>query len=191
MYLQHYFTFFRKITFLLCFEVNLMPLLMNDAAMQRSIKRIAHEIIEQHQKIDQMMLLGIQTRGVFLAQRIAKELFAIDGVLVPVVAIDVKPFRDDLTDKPVIPLPTASTKDKQVILIDDVLFTGRTLRAAMDAVIAMGRPTRIQCAVLIDRGHRELPVTANFIGKNIATKRTERVFVKFVEQDGVDCVELD
>jgi pyrimidine operon attenuation protein / uracil phosphoribosyltransferase len=168
-----------------------MPLLMDDAAMQRSIKRIAHEIIEQHQKIDQMMLLGIQTRGVFLAQRIAKELFAIDGVLVPVVAIDVKPFRDDLTDKPVIPLPTASTKDKQVILIDDVLFTGRTLRAAMDAVIAMGRPTRIQCAVLIDRGHRELPVTANFIGKNIATKRTERVFVKFVEQDGVDCVELD
>jgi pyrimidine operon attenuation protein/uracil phosphoribosyltransferase len=164
---------------------------MDDAAMQRSIKRIAHEIIEQHQKIDQMMLLGIQTRGVFLAQRIAKELFAIDGVLVPVVAIDVKPFRDDLTDKPVIPLPTASTKDKQVILIDDVLFTGRTLRAAMDAVIAMGRPTRIQCAVLIDRGHRELPVTANFIGKNIATKRTERVFVKFVEQDGVDRVELD
>ena len=168
-----------------------MPLLMDDAAMQRSIKRIAHEIIEQHQKIDQMMLLGIQTRGVFLAQRIAKELFAIDGVLVPVVAIDVKPFRDDLTDKPVIPLPTTSTKDKQVILIDDVLFTGRTLRAAMDAVIAMGRPTRIQCAVLIDRGHRELPVTANFIGKNIATKRTERVFVKFVEQDGVDRVELD
>jgi pyrimidine operon attenuation protein/uracil phosphoribosyltransferase len=164
---------------------------MDDAAMQRSIKRIAHEIIEQHQKIDQMMLLGIQTRGVFLAQRIAKELFAIDGVLVPVVAIDVKPFRDDLTDKLVIPLPTASTKDKQVILIDDVLFTGRTLRAAMDAVIAMGRPTRIQCAVLIDRGHRELPVTANFIGKNIATKRTERVFVKFVEQDGVDRVELD
>jgi pyrimidine operon attenuation protein / uracil phosphoribosyltransferase len=191
MYLQHYFTFFRKITFLLCFEVHRMPLLMDDAAMQRSIKRIAHEIIEQHQKIDQMMLLGIQTRGVFLAQRIAKELFAIDGVLVPVVAIDVKPFRDDLTDKPVIPLPTASTKDKQVILIDDVLFTGRTLRAAMDAVIAMGRPTRIQCAVLIDRGHRELPVTANFIGKNIATKRTERVFVKFVEQDGVDRVELD
>jgi pyrimidine operon attenuation protein/uracil phosphoribosyltransferase len=191
MYLQHYFTFFSKITFLLCFEVNLMPLLMDDAAMQRSIKRIAHEIIEQHQKIDQMMLLGIQTRGVFLAQRIAKELFAIDGVLVPVVAIDVKPFRDDLTDKLVIPLPTASTKDKQVILIDDVLFTGRTLRAAMDAVIAMGRPTRIQCAVLIDRGHRELPVTANFIGKNIATKRTERVFVKFVEQDGVDRVELD
>lgn len=168
-----------------------MPLLMDDAAMQRSIKRIAHEIIEQHQKIDQMMLLGIQTRGVFLAQRIAKELFAIDGVLVPVVAIDVKPFRDDLTDKLTIPLPTASTKDKQVILIDDVLFTGRTLRAAMDAVIAMGRPTRIQCAVLIDRGHRELPVTANFIGKNIATKRTERVFVKFVEQDGVDRVELD
>jgi pyrimidine operon attenuation protein/uracil phosphoribosyltransferase len=164
---------------------------MDDAAMQRSIKRIAHEIIEQHQKIDQMMLLGIQTRGVFLAQRIAKELFAIDGVLVPVVAIDVKPFRDDLTDKLTIPLPTASTKDKQVILIDDVLFTGRTLRAAMDAVIAMGRPTRIQCAVLIDRGHRELPVTANFIGKNIATKRTERVFVKFVEQDGVDRVELD
>jgi len=168
-----------------------MPLLMDDAAMQRSIKRIAHEIIEQHQKIDQMMLLGIQTRGVFLAQRIAKELFAIDGVLVPVVAIDVKPFRDDLTDKLTIPLPTTSTKDKQVILIDDVLFTGRTLRAAMDAVIAMGRPTRIQCAVLIDRGHRELPVTANFIGKNIATKRTERVFVKFVEQDGVDRVELD
>ena len=168
-----------------------MPLIMDDAAMQRSIRRIAHEIIEQHQHIDQMMLLGIQTRGVFLAQRIAKELFAIDGSNVEVEAIDVKPFRDDLMDKPPIQLPNASTKDKQVILIDDVLFTGRTLRAAMDAVIAMGRPTRIQCAVLIDRGHRELPVTANFIGKNVATKRSERVFVQLVEQDGVDRVELD
>ena len=168
-----------------------MPLLMDGAAMQRSIKRIAHEIIEQHQQVDQMLLLGIQTRGVFLAQRIAKELFAIDGSNVEVEAIDVKPFRDDLTEKPAIQLPHVSTKDKQVILIDDVLFTGRTLRAAMDAVIAMGRPTRIQCAVLIDRGHRELPVTANFIGKNIATKRSERVFVQLVEQDGVDRVELD
>lgn len=168
-----------------------MPLLMDGAAMQRSIKRIAHEIIEQHQQVDQMLLLGIQTRGVFLAQRIAAELFEIDGSNVEVEAIDVKPFRDDLTEKPAIQLPHVSTKDKQVILIDDVLFTGRTLRAAMDAVIAMGRPTRIQCAVLIDRGHRELPVTANFIGKNIATKRSERVFVQLVEQDGVDRVELD
>ena len=168
-----------------------MPLLMDGAAMQRSIKRIAHEIIEQHQQVDQMLLLGIQTRGVFLAQRIAKELYAIDGSNVEVEAIDVKPFRDDLTEKPAIQLPHVSTKDKQVILIDDVLFTGRTLRAAMDAVIAMGRPTRIQCAVLIDRGHRELPVTANFIGKNVATKRSERVFVQLVEQDGVDRVELD
>ncbi len=168
-----------------------MPLLMDGAAMQRSIKRIAHEIIEQHQQVDQMLLLGIQTRGVFLAQRIAKELFEIDGSNVEVESIDVKPFRDDLTEKPAMQLPHVSTKDKQVILIDDVLFTGRTLRAAMDAVIAMGRPTRIQCAVLIDRGHRELPVTANFIGKNIATKRSERVFVQLVEQDGVDRVELD
>lgn len=168
-----------------------MPLLMDAAAMQRSIRRIAHEIIEQYQQIDSMMLLGIQTRGVFLAQRIAAELSVIDKVQVPVVAIDVKPFRDDITDKLVIQLPDVSTKDKQVILIDDVLFTGRTLRAAMDAVITMGRPTRIQCAVLIDRGHRELPVTANFVGKNIATKRAERVFVQFIEQDGVDRVELD
>ena len=168
-----------------------MPLIMDDAAIQRSVRRIAHEIIEQHQHVDQMMLLGIQTRGVFLAERIAKELLLIDGSVVPVEAVDVKPFRDDLIEKPPIPLPKVSTKDKQVILIDDVLFTGRTLRAAMDAVIAMGRPTRIQCAVLIDRGHRELPVTANFIGKNIATKRSERVFVQLKEQDGVDRVELD
>jgi pyrimidine operon attenuation protein / uracil phosphoribosyltransferase len=168
-----------------------MPLILDDAAIQRSIRRIAHEIIEQHQQVDSMMLLGIQTRGVFLAQRIAAELLTIDGVVVPVVPIDVKPFRDDLTDKPAVQLPPVTTKDKQVILVDDVLFTGRTLRAAMESVIMMGRPTRIQCAVLIDRGHRELPVTANFIGKNIATKRSERVFVQLLEQDGVDRVELD
>jgi pyrimidine operon attenuation protein/uracil phosphoribosyltransferase len=168
-----------------------MAIIMEQSAMQRSIRRLAHEIIEQHLDLDQLMLLGIQTRGVFLAQRIADELWSIEQKKVPVVAIDVKPFRDDLEHRPPVRLPEVSTRDKQVMVVDDVLFTGRTLRAAMDAVIALGRPTRIQCAVLIDRGHRELPVTANFVGKNIASKRSERVFVKLMEADGVDLVELD
>lgn len=168
-----------------------MAMIMDAEAMHRSIRRIAHQILEQHQTLDKIMLLGIQTRGVFLAERIAKELVAIDQVAVPVVSIDVKPFRDDLEVRPPVRLPNVSTQDLQVILVDDVLYTGRTIRAAMDAVIALGRPLRIQCAVLIDRGHRELPVTANYIGKNVPSKRTERVFVKLSEVDGVDSVELD
>jgi pyrimidine operon attenuation protein/uracil phosphoribosyltransferase len=168
-----------------------MAVILDAEAMNRSIRRIAHQIIEQHGSLENIMLLGILTRGVFLADRIATELSKIDGGQVDVVAIDVKPFRDDLAVRPPVKLPDVSTKDKEVILVDDVLYTGRTLRAAMDAVIALGRPTRIQCAVLIDRGHRELPVTANYVGKNIASKRSERVFVKFSEQDGVDRVELD
>jgi len=168
-----------------------MAVILDAEAMNRSIRRIAHEIIEQHESLENIMLLGILTRGVFLADRIARELSHIDGGQVGVVAIDAKPFRDDLEVRPPVKLPNVSTKDKEVILVDDVLYTGRTLRAAMDAVIALGRPTRIQCAVLIDRGHRELPVTANYVGKNIASKRSERVFVKFLEQDGVDRVELD
>jgi pyrimidine operon attenuation protein/uracil phosphoribosyltransferase len=168
-----------------------MAVILDAEAMNRSIRRIAHEIIEQHGSLENIMLLGILTRGVFLADRIAKELAQIDDVRVEVVAIDVKPFRDDLEVRPAVKLPDVSTKDKEVILVDDVLYTGRTLRAAMDAVIALGRPTRIQCAVLVDRGHRELPVMANYVGKNIASKRSERVFVKFREQDGVDRVELD
>ena len=168
-----------------------MAVILDAEAMNRSIRRIAHQIIEQHESLENIMLLGIVTRGVFLADRIAKELSQIDGGHVDVEAIDVKPFRDDLDVRPPVQLPDVSTKDKEVILVDDVLYTGRTLRAAMDAVIALGRPKRIQCAVLIDRGHRELPVTANYVGKNIASKRSERVFVKFAEQDGVDRVELD
>lgn len=179
-------TFFRTINWVLG-----MSIILDAEAMNRSIRRIAHEIIEQHESLANIMLLGIQTRGVFLAARIAHELAQIDGGSVDVVSIDVKGFRDDLDPRPPVRLPNVSTKNKEVIVVDDVLYTGRTLRAAMDAVIALGRPTRIQCAVLIDRGHRELPVTANYVGKNIASKRTERVFVRFIEQDGVDHVELD
>jgi pyrimidine operon attenuation protein / uracil phosphoribosyltransferase len=193
-----YNVFFRFFTYYIYFTTfhpsqlrGLMAMIMDAEAMHRSIRRIAHQIIEQHQTLDKIMLLGIQTRGVFLAERIAKELEAIDHVVVPVVAIDVKPFRDDLDVRPPVRLPNVSTQDQQVILVDDVLYTGRTIRAAMDAVIALGRPLRIQCAVLIDRGHRELPVTANYIGKNISSKRNERVFVKLSEVDGVDSVELD
>ncbi len=168
-----------------------MTIVLDAQTMGRSIRRMAHEIIEQHRDLSQIVLLGIETRGVFLARRLAEEIKTIEGVDVTLSPINIRPFRDDVRPQDDIVLPQVSTLGKDVIIVDDVLFTGRSVRACMDATIKLGRPASIQVAVLIDRGHRELPITANIVGKNIPTKVTQRVFVRVMEIDGVDAVELD
>lgn len=168
-----------------------MTIVLDAQTMGRTIRRMAHEIIEQHRDLSQIVLLGIETRGVFLARRLSDEIKTIEGLDVSVSPINIRPFRDDVRLQEDIVLPKVSTLGKDVIIVDDVLFTGRSVRACMDATIKLGRPTSIQVAVLIDRGHRELPITANIIGKNIPTKKAQRVFVRFVEVDEVDAVELD
>ena len=156
----------------------------------RMVRRIAHEIVETQGGTDGLVLLGIQTRGVPLARRIAAALQEIEGVAVPVGELDVTLYRDDLTLRG--PKPIGSTdvpvdvEGRTVVLVDDVLYTGRTIRAALDAVSSIGRPARIRLAALVDRGHRELPIRADHVGKNIPTAGDEVVQVRLVETDGVD-----
>jgi pyrimidine operon attenuation protein/uracil phosphoribosyltransferase len=156
----------------------------------RMVRRIAHEIVETQGGTDGLVLLGIQTRGVPLARRIASALQEIEGVSVPVGELDVTLYRDDLTLRG--PKPIGSTdvpvdvEGRTVVLVDDVLYTGRTIRAALDAVSSIGRPARIRLAALVDRGHRELPIRADHVGKNIPTAGDEVVQVRLVETDGVD-----
>lgn len=167
---------------------------MDGEAVRRAIRRIAHEISERHPR-GGVALIGIQTRGVPLAHRLAGEFAKIEaGNSLPVGALDVSFHRDDLAQN--IPVPKGSevlfdVKDKTVILVDDVLFTGRTIRAAMDALCDIGRPKVIQLAVLVDRGHRELPIRPDYVGKNLPTSPGEKVRVKLVEQDGEDGVVVE
>lgn len=163
--------------------------LMDSEAVERAITRIAHQIIEKNNGSDNMCIIGIKTRGVPLAKRVSEKIQAITGVSVPVGELDITMYRDDLT--PVSPSPVisgshvpVSIENKTVVLVDDVIFTGRTVRAAMDAVMDLGRPAKIQLFELIDRGHTELPIKANFIGKNIPTSRTEVISVHLSECDG-------
>jgi pyrimidine operon attenuation protein / uracil phosphoribosyltransferase len=168
--------------------------LMDGEAVRRAIRRISHEIAERH-PIGNVALIGIQTRGVPLAQRLAKEFSQIEpGKILPVGSLDISFHRDDLAKN--IPMPKGSevlfdVKDKTVILVDDVLYTGRTIRAAMDALCDLGRPKVIQLAVLVDRGHRELPIRPDFVGKNLPTSPQEKVRVRLMEQDGEDAVVLE
>ena len=168
---------------------------LSSTAMQRAMTRIAHEIAERDDTSAQVALVGIQRGGVPMAQRLSGLLSGIWGHAVPTGALDVSMHRDDL-DQRVAPnvQPTLIPFDvtgKTVVLVDDVLFSGRTIRAAMDALNDFGRPRRIQLAVLIDRGHRELPITADFVGKNLPTARNESVHVRFAESGGVDEVVLE
>ena len=169
--------------------------LMDGAAMQRAITRMAHEIIEQLEPLENVMLVGIRRRGVPLAQRLAETIERYEGIRLPVGEVDITLYRDDLTrisDQPKVSgtcLPQAVT-GRTVVLVDDVIYTGRTARAAMEAVLAQGRAERITLSVLIDRGHRELPIRPDFVGKNIPTSRTERVGVHVQEIDGDDKVAL-
>lgn len=165
--------------------------IMDEKAMNRSIKRLAHEIIEKNKGIDDVVLIGIHTRGVPIANRIAEMIEEIEGKPVDVGSIDITLYRDDLSTVDQQPLVkdndiTFSLEGKQVILVDDVIFTGRTVRAALDAVIDIGRPNTIQLAVLVDRGHRELPIRADYVGKNVPTSSKEIISVKVAELDEVN-----
>jgi pyrimidine operon attenuation protein/uracil phosphoribosyltransferase len=175
--------------------MKLKATLMNEKDITRALRRISHQILEHNNGGEDLILLGIQSRGLPLAEMIAENLKAIEGIEVPVGALDITLYRDDLSeisDLPLVneaPLPF-EVKDKNVILIDDVLYTGRTARAALDAVSEHGRAKSIQLAVLIDRGHRELPIRADYVGKNVPTSKNEIVAVKIRSIDGNTCVNL-
>lgn len=168
---------------------------MDAAALSRALTRMAHEIIEANRGVTGLALVGIRTRGVPLARRLQQAIERIEGQQVPVGVLDITLYRDDLTtiaQQPVVrstQIPF-SVDGKNIVLVDDVLYTGRTVRAALDALIDLGRPARIQLAVLIDRGHRELPIRADFVGKNVPTARAEMVQVRLTETDGEDRVVL-
>ena len=171
-----------------------MGVLLSGDDINRAIKRIAHEIIEHNQGITNLVLLGIPTRGAYLAERIGIFITEIEGQI-PIGVLDVTLHRDDLRirpPKPLLPtnLPQGGIEGKNVVLVDDVLFSGRTIRAALDAIGELGRPKTVQLAVLVDRGHRELPIRADYVGKNIPTALDENVKVNMLEIDEVDSVEL-
>jgi pyrimidine operon attenuation protein/uracil phosphoribosyltransferase len=158
-------------------------------AIERALTRIAHEILEKNKTVDGLALVGIQTRGVPLARRLADKLRGIEGRAPAIGVLDINLYRDDLTriaEHPVLRRTEIPFEldDAAVVLVDDVLFTGRTVRSALDALMDLGRPRMIQLAVLVDRGHRELPVRADFVGKNVPTARSERVDVLLAETDG-------
>ncbi|MBD7910051.1 MULTISPECIES: bifunctional pyr operon transcriptional regulator/uracil phosphoribosyltransferase PyrR [Clostridium] len=169
--------------------------LLDDKAVKRSLIRISHEIIERNKGVEEIVLVGIKRRGYPLAQRIANEILKIEGVSVPVGSVDITFYRDDLTYKEEAPKVSnielgVNVENKKVILVDDVLFTCRTVRAAMDAIIDVARPNAIQLAVLIDRGHKELPIRADYVGKNIPTSKDEKIAVHILEIDNEDSVKI-
>lgn len=166
---------------------------MDSAAVRRAIERIAHEIIERNQGVEQVVVIGIRTRGAPLAERIAEAITKIEGQTAPVGYLDISFYRDDIKaamSQPVVQKTEIlfDLNGKSVVLVDDVLFTGRTIRAAMDAIMDLGRPRSIQLAVLVDRGHRELPIRADYVGKNLPTAENEQVVVSLKEFDGTDSV---
>ena len=175
-----------------------MSQVMDADRMSRALTRISHEILERNRGTADLALIGIRTRGVPLARRIAHTLHDLNHAEVPTGALDITLYRDDLMRQPVGPQPVVrrteipfSIDDRRILLVDDVLYTGRTIRAALDALIDFGRPRSIQLIVLIDRGHRELPIKADYVGKNLPTSPEESVQVRLQESDGVDEVVLE
>jgi pyrimidine operon attenuation protein/uracil phosphoribosyltransferase len=175
-----------------------MPLVMDRDRVARTLTRIAHEIIERSRGVEELAFVGIRTRGVPLARRLAATVADIGGQPVPVGALDITLYRDDLMRYAVGPQPLVrsteipfSIDDKRILLVDDVLYTGRTIRAALDALIDFGRPQSIQLVVLVDRGHRELPIKADYVGKNLPTSHQQSVQVRLAETDGVDEVTIE
>lgn len=171
--------------------------LLDGPSMNRALTRIAHEIIERNKGIDECILVGIKTRGAYLAKRLAEKIEKIEGKEIRTGELDITLYRDDLSlknddgDAHVKQVDiNYEVKDQKVVLVDDVLYTGRTVRAALDAVMDLGRPSQIQLAVLVDRGHRELPIRADYVGKNIPTSGTEKIVVQLDEVDGEDRVTL-
>jgi pyrimidine operon attenuation protein / uracil phosphoribosyltransferase len=170
-----------------------MPVVMDADRISRALTRIAHEIVERNRGVEDVALVGVRSRGVPLARRLARALQDITGDQVPTGALDITLYRDDLMRHAVGPQPQVrrteipfSIDDRMIILVDDVLYTGRTTRAALDALIDFGRPRAIQLVSLVDRGHRELPIKADYVGKNIPTSRHESVQVRLHEIDGTD-----
>ena len=172
------------------------PILVMDAkTIGRALIRIAHEIVEKNKGAENMAVIGIQNRGAYLAERVAELIEEIEGVQIPVGLMDITLYRDDVQTKLEQPLVQKTeilfdVVDKVIILVDDVLYTGRTIRAALDQIIDFGRPKHIQLAVLVDRGHRELPIRADYVGKNIPTAKEDRVKVKIKEVDKEDSVSI-
>lgn len=175
--------------------------IMDETAIRRALTRIAHEIVEKNKGIDDCVIVGIRTRGVYLANRVAERIGEIEGKPVPVRELDITQYRDDRLEAAASAVEMSaplgelagkqlSTKDKVIILFDDVLYTGRTIRAAMDALMDCGRPRSIQLAVLVDRGHRELPIRPDYIGKNVPTSKQEEIEVSLSEIDSLDQVTI-
>lgn len=161
---------------------------VDDITVKRAITRITYEIIERNKDLNNVILAGIKTRGVFIANRIQERLAQLENIDVPVVELDTKPFRDDVKSGEDTSLISVDVTNREVILVDDVLYTGRTIRAAIDNIVTHGRPSRVSLAVLVDRGHRELPIRADYVGKNIPTSRSEEIIVEMAELDGQDRV---
>jgi len=164
-------------------------IIMDENAINRAITRIAHEIIERNKGTENIILIGIKTRGIPFANRLAEKIEQIEGTKIPTLSLDITLYRDDLTEINDNPLVYSDEfnydiTNKVVVLVDDVLYTGRTARAALDALVDKGRPSKVQLAVLVDRGHRELPIRPDYIGKNVPTSREEIVKVEFSETDG-------
>lgn len=174
--------------------MKLKAVILDEKGIKRTLTRIAHEIIEKNKGIEDIVLVGIKRRGYPIAKRIADIIEKIEGVKLPVESVDITLYRDDLSkldEQPIIKdVNIINVENKKVILVDDVVFTGRTVRAALDAVIHSGRPKIIQLAVLVDRGHRELPIRADYVGKNIPTSREEIVSVEISEIDESDSVKI-
>ncbi len=174
--------------------MNEKAIILDEKAMGRSLTRISHEIIERNKGIEDCILVGIKTRGIFIAQRLAEKIKEIEDKEILYGELDITSYRDDLHGKAKPELNGTNIEtditNKTVIIVDDVLYTGRTIRAAMDALVDVGRPSQIQLAVLVDRGHRELPIRADFVGKNIPTSRSEKVVVTLKEVDKIDKVSI-
>lgn len=177
--------------------MDLKATVLDQQAIRRALTRIAHEIIERNKGIEDCVLVGIKTRGIHLAKRLAERIEQIEGRAIAVGELDITLYRDDLTkvtnnDEPLVKgsdIPVGIS-NKKVILVDDVLYTGRTVRAAMDALMDIGRPGQIQLAVLVDRGHRELPIRADYVGKNVPTASSEKIVVQLIEADNTDQVSI-
>lgn len=165
--------------------------ILDAETMKRSITRISFELIEHHKDLTDLILVGVKTRGVTLANRIAKRIKELENITIKVIELDITNFRDDRPHTSEKLNFNVDIKGKQVVIVDDVLYTGRSIRAALDAIMSVARPQKIELAVLIDRGHRELPIRPDYIGKNVPTAQSENIIVEFIENDDIDAVSIE